>query len=203
VLFYFILVSGGNLRQTYYQLPLLLPAAAFIGLAWDRLVRGGVLTRWSNRLLVALFLVLCGWGVQPFFVAYTPILRASALLDQIDPSRQQRVIIFPPGYGCLYYFHRPGWVGREAMDRPVAQSAPEDIPGPLYVTNRISRGARWAVYFTSTGPGARNDLETYLRTTYRRAAVGEADSYELFDLALPASSPPPCPPVAGAVKGVG
>ena len=191
---YFIVVAGGILRQTYYEMPLLLPAAGLIGVAWERLVRTGVVTRWGNGVLVALFLVSCAWGVQPFFKPYTPILQASAALDQVDPAGRP-VIIFPPGYGCLYYFHRPGWVGREAMDRPQSLVAPEDMPGPLYVTNRISRGARWAVYFTSNRPSAREDLESYLRTTYRRIAVGAGDSYELFDLSAPASSPPPCPPV--------
>jgi hypothetical protein len=86
------------------------------------------------------------------------------------------------------------------MDRPLSQIAPEDVPGPLYVTNRIARGARWAIYFTSNGPGARDDLESYLRTTYRRVAVGAEDSFELFDLSAPATSPPPCPPV-GYLRG--
>jgi hypothetical protein len=199
VLLYFAVVSGGNLRQTYYQLPILLPAAGLIGLAWDRLVQSRVLTRWANAVLVALFLALCVWGVQPFYEPYTPILEASAALDRMDPSGRA-VVIFPPGYGCLYYFHRPGWVGREFLGRAPAEVAAEDIPGPLYVTSRISRGAHWAVYFTTAGPGARNDLEGYLRTTYYRAAVGAEDSYEIFDLSKPATTPPPCPPV-GYVKG--
>ncbi len=200
VLLYFVLVSGGNLRQTYYQLPLLLPAAGLIGLAWDRLIQSRVVNRWSNGVLVALFLVLCAWGVQPFFEPYTPILQASAALDRLDPAGKP-VIIFPPGYGCLYYFHRPGWVGREAMGRSPAETRPEDLPGSLYVTNRIARGARWAVYFASTGPGGRDDLETYLRTTYRRVLLGEGEAYEVFDLTRPATNPPPCQPV-GYRKGV-
>ncbi len=201
VLLYFIVVSGGNLRQTYYQLPLLLPAAGLIGLAWDRLACSGVLTRWSRALLVALFLALCVWGVQPFYEPYTPILQASAALDRLDP-RGQPVLIFPPGYGCLYYFHRPGWVGREFLGRSASEVPPEDIPSALYVKNRIARGARWAVYFTAAGPGARPDLEAYLRTTYYRAALGEAGSYQVFDLTRPAAVPAPCPP-AGTERGEG
>lgn len=196
---YFVVVSGGNLRQTYYQLPLLLPAAGLIALAWDRLLTARVLTRWSQPVLIGLFLALCVWGVQPFYQPYRPILQASAALDRIDPSGQP-VIIFPPGYGCLYYFHRPGWVGREASGRALSEVAPEDLPGPRYVTDRRTRGARWAIYFGSTGPGARGDLAAYLRTTYRRVLLGEGQAYEIFDLTLPATVPPPCPPVLTALE---
>ncbi len=179
VLLYFVMVSGGNLRQTYYQIHLLLPAAAFIGLGWDRLVQTGAVNRWSNAALAVIFLVLCAWGVQPFFEQYTPILQASQALDQMDPAGR-RVIIFPPGFGCLYYFNREGWVGREAMGRSPEQVPPEDLPGPLYVTDRLQRGARWAVYFEESGPGARPDLRNYLRQHYRRAYRGEG--FEIFDL---------------------
>lgn len=188
---YCVVVSGGNLRQTYYQLPLLLPAAGLIGVGWDRLLATGALTRGSHTALLLIFLVLCVWGVQPFFQPYTPILQAAAALDRLDPSRQP-VIVFPPGYGCLYYFDRPGWVGRESMGRSKATVAPEDLPGPLYVTSRVSRGARWAVYFTDTSPGgARPDLEAFLRSRYSLAE--RRDGFEIFDLSRPAPPPPVAP----------
>jgi 4-amino-4-deoxy-L-arabinose transferase-like glycosyltransferase len=192
VLLYFVVVSGGNLRQTYYQLPLLLPAAAFLGLGWDRLLGTGAANRWSNAALVAIFLVLCAWGVQPFFKQYRPITRAAAALKQLDPSRQP-VIILPPGYGCLYYFDRPGWVGRESMGRAESKVAPSDRPTPLYITSRIPRGAHWAVYFTDAGAGgARPDLEAFLRATYRLAQTGAG--FEILDLTRPADPSPPPPP---------
>ena len=75
------------------------------------------------------------------------------------------------------------------MGKGHAEVAREDIPRPLYVTSRLARGARWAVYFTDGGPGARPGLEAYLRTTYWRAQTG--DGFELFDLSQPASQPPP------------
>ncbi len=80
VALYFVVVSGGNLRQTYYQLPLLLPAAGLIGLGWDRLLGKGALTRGSHAALLAIFLILCAWGVQPFFQPYPPIRAAAQAL---------------------------------------------------------------------------------------------------------------------------
>jgi len=186
IFLYFIAVSGGNLRQTYYQLPLLLPASGLIGLGWDRITRLENVSRLLTPLLVGLFLVLAVWGVQPFYEEHEPILEAAAQLDVIDPAKQP-VIVFPPGFGCLYYFERPGWVGREGFGKPRSQVAPEDIPGPTYVTNRIKRGARWAVYFETEGPGARPDLKKYLEQTYSVALVKEG--YTIYDLSGPGAGP--------------
>ena len=185
VLVYFVVVSGGNLRQSYYQLPLLLPAAGLIGLGWERLVRTRAVNRWSQAALVVLFLALCGWGVQPMFEQYRPIQAAAAELSRLDPARQP-VILFPPGYGALYYFDRPGWVGREGMGKPEGQVAPADVPGPLYISTRIGRGARWAVYFLGGGAGERPDLEQYLQVHFRLAA--QSEGYEIFDLTAGARS---------------
>ncbi len=186
IFLYFIVVSGGNLRQTYYQLPLLLPASGLIGLGWDRISRMADVSRLLTPLLVALFLALAVWGVQPFYEQQVPIIAAATDLDQIDPAKRP-VIIFPPGFGCLYYFERPGWVGREGFGKPPDQVAPEDIPGPQYVTNRIKRGARWAVYFETEGPGARPDLKRYLAQTY--SVVLAKEGYTIYDLSAPSSEP--------------
>ena len=59
VLLYFVVVSGGNLRQTYYQLLLLMPAAGLIGLGWDRISRLAGVSRLVTPVLAALFLVVC------------------------------------------------------------------------------------------------------------------------------------------------
>ncbi len=186
VLLYFILVSGGNLRQTYYQIPLLLPAAGFIGLGWDRLSQTRGISRATVPVLVIIFLVLAAWGVQPFFEQYRPILDAARKLDEIDAGKQP-VIIFPPGYGCLYYFQRPGWVGRETFGKPpwrlrmMTKVSPHDFPGPLYVENRRERGARWTVYFDDISPGgARPDLKHYLEDNY--AAAFRSEGYTIYDL---------------------
>ncbi|NLO73845.1 MAG: phospholipid carrier-dependent glycosyltransferase [candidate division WS1 bacterium] len=188
VAIYFLVVWGGNLRQTYYQLPLLLPAAGLLGLAWDRLLGSGVLNRAGNAALLVVFLVLCAWGVQPFFEQYTPVLTAAEELKRLDPSPAP-VIVFPPGYNCLYYFDRPGWVGREGMNRAPDEVPPEDVPGPLYLTSRISRGARWAVYFSDPRAGGqRPDLQNLLKTTYLCAMAGPG--FEIFDLSKPATRPP-------------
>ncbi len=180
VLLYFVAVSGGNLRQTYYQLPLLIPAAGLIGLGWDRISRMPGISGWAAAVLAGLFLILAAWGVQPFYEQREPIIEAAAQLNAIDPPKR-RVIIFPPGYGCLYYFQRPGWVGREGFGKAPSQVAPEDVPGPEYIADRISRGARWAVYFDATGPGARPDLQRYLAQNYQLAVAGP--SYVIYDLA--------------------
>lgn len=179
VLLYFMLVSAGNIRQTYYQIPLLLPAAGLIGLGWDRLSRMKGLSQTAVPVLVILFLVLAAWGVQPFFEQYRPILAAAHKLDQIDPDKQ-RVIIFPPGFGCLYYFARPGWVGRESKGKPPGAVPAHDVPGPEYVENRRQREARWAVYFEVSGPGAWPDLRQYLQASYGMAFIG--DGFTIYDL---------------------
>ncbi len=182
VVLYFIVVWGGNIRQTYYQLPLLPPAAGLIGVGWFRLSRLGGVSRWLTPTLLAIFLVLCVWGVQPFFEQYTAIHQAAAQLDTLDPAKAP-VIIFPPGYGCLYYFNRPGWVGREGMGKPPSQVAAVDVPGPLYINDRIKRGARWAVYFIVTGQERRPDLQKYLQQNF--ATVCETAAFEIFDLQKP------------------
>ncbi len=179
ILLYFILVSGGNLRQTYYQIPLLLPAAGLIGIGWDRLSRLPEMSRATVPVIVIIFLLLAAWGAQPFFEQYQPILAAADKLDALDPARQP-VIIFPPGYGCLYYFERPGWVGREGFGKSRGAVPPEDIPGPQYVTNRRQRGARWAVYFDTDGPGTRPDLKEHLEDSYVTAFRGEG--YTIYEL---------------------
>ncbi len=139
VVVYFVAVSGGNLRQTYYQLPLLPAAAGLVGIGWSLVGRLRVLRPGGNTALLALFLVLCVWGAQPFYEEYTPILRAAAALDRFDPGRAP-VIVMPPGYGCLYYLGRPGWVGRESMGKPpewVKSAA--DVPSPAYIEDRVRR----------------------------------------------------------------
>ncbi len=188
VLLYFVIVWGGNLRQTYYQLPLIPAVAGLIGVGWFRLSRIPAMSRWLTPILVLIFLILCVWGVQPFFEQYTPIEQAAAQLDRLDPGKAP-VIIFPPGYGCLYYFERPGWVGREGMGKPPAQVAAEDKPSPLYIEDRIRRGARWAVYFDVASQERRPDLQSYLRHNF--ATVYEAAEFQIFDLRLPIHWPPP------------
>jgi hypothetical protein len=180
VVLYMIVVSGGNLRQDYYQLPLLPAAAGLVGTGWAWLSRTSRLTRPGKAALLVLFAVLAAWGAQPLYEEYTPILRAAQVLDRLDPSRQP-VIIFPPGYGCLYYFHRPGWVGREAMGKPQAWiKSPADIPGPAYIEARIRRGARWAVYFAAPPHEARPDLLQYLRQHF--ALVWRDPDFYIFSL---------------------
>ena len=55
---------------------------------------------------------------------------------------------------------------------------PHDVPGPKCVENRRHRGARWAVYFETSGPGARPDLKRYLADNYVTAFSGEGHSRE-------------------------
>ncbi len=181
VALYVVVVWGGNVRQTYYQLPLLPAAAGLVGWGWALVSRLRPIRPGGNAALVLAFLVLAAWGAQPFYEEYTPILRAARHLDQLDPSRSQPVIIMPPGFGCLYYFHRPGWVGREAMGKPPEWiKRPEDVPGPLYIEDRIRRGARWAVYFKAPPRIAAPEIERYLRSHFAIAA--ETGDYIIFDL---------------------
>ena len=178
---YFVVVSGGNLRQTYYQLPLLPAAAGLVGPAWALVSRLRAFRPGGNTALVGLFAILSIWGAQPFYEEYTPILRAAAVLDRLDPSRQP-VIVMPPGYGCLYYLRRPGWVGREAMGKPAewVKSA-ADLPSPAYFEDRIRRGARWVVFFSAPPGEARPDLLAYLRANF---SVAHSDpDFIVFDLA--------------------
>ncbi|MCX7599607.1 MAG: glycosyltransferase family 39 protein, partial [Armatimonadetes bacterium] len=180
VLAYFVAVSGGNLRQTYYQLPLLPAAAGVVGPAWALVSRLRAFRPGGNTALVALFAALSIWGAQPFYEEYTPILRAAAALDRLDPSRQP-VIVMPPGYGCLYYLRRPGWVGRETMGKPAEWIRnPSDIPSPAYFEERIRRGARWVVFFNAPPQDARPDLLEYLRANFR--VVHSDPDFLIFDL---------------------
>jgi len=179
VALYMVVVSGGNLRQNYYQLPLLPAAAGLIGLGWATLSRAARL-RPAITALVAVFLVLAVWGAQPFYEEYTPILKAAAALDRLDPGKHP-VIVMPPGYGCLHYFHRPGWVGREAMGKPPEWvSSPADVPGPEYIEDRIRRGARWAVYFSAPANEDNPGVRRYLRRSFVAAQRGP--DFTIFDL---------------------
>lgn len=180
VVAYFVVVSGGNLRQTYYQLPLLPAAAGLVGPAWALVSRLRVFRPGGNTALIGLFVALSIWGAQPFYEEYTPILRAAAALDRLDPSRQP-VIVMPPGYGCLYYLRRPGWVGREAMGKPPEWiKSPSDVPSPAYFEDRIRRGARWVVFFKASPQDARPDLLAYLKAEF---PVAHSDpDFLIFDL---------------------
>lgn len=179
VILYFIVVAGGNLRQNYYQLPLLIPAAALVGMGWEQLAQSRRFAPGMNQALAAIFLVLCAWGVYPMFKQYTPIHDAARELNLIDPAGAP-VIIFPAGYGCLYYFDRPGWVGREGFGKPPETVAPEDVPGPEYIDARILRGARWAVYFDVRSPEAQPHIRQYLRDHFHCAS--DTDDFQIFDL---------------------
>ncbi len=177
---YMIVISGGNLRQNYYQLPVLPAAAGLIGLGWTCLARVRHL-RLANSALIAVFLILAVWGAQPLYKEYRPILEAAAALDALDPARNKPVVIMPPGYGCLYYFRRPGWVGREAMGKPPAWvKSPADVPGPRYIEDRIERGARWAVYFKAPPNEAHPEIRRYLREHF--ATISNEKGFLIFDL---------------------
>lgn len=197
VLIYFVVVSGGNIRQNYYQVPLLPPAAAFVGLAWEQIVASRRYVARLNAVLVPLFLAMCVWGVQPMFQEYKAIRAAAQDLDLLDDGGAP-VIIFPPGYGCLTYFDRPGWVGREGMGKPSRQVAAVDVPGPEYVEARIKRspGARWAVCFTPGDLTAKPALHDYLRSKYLAAET--VPQYTIFDLSKPAAAGPASPRRAAA-----
>jgi hypothetical protein len=179
VILYMIVVSGGNLRQNYYQLPLLPPSAALVGIGWANLSRIRCLRPGAGA-LVPVFLILAVWGAQPFYEEYTPILRAAAALDRLDPHKQP-VIVMPPGYGCLYYFHRPGWVGREHMGKPPQWiRSTGDVPGPEYIEDRMRRGARWAVYFNAPPNEAAPGIYGYLASHFS-VALKDPD-FTIFDL---------------------
>ncbi len=176
---YFVLVSGGNLRQNYYQLHMLPPAAALVGYGWHQLVQSQRFSLILSPLLLAVFVALCVWGVEPKFQQVTPIHACAAELNRLDPDKHP-VLIFPAGYGCLYYFDRPGWVGREGFGKPANEVPPEDIPGPDYIDARILRGARWAVYFDFDSAGQQPMIQEYLGETFRQAERGPG--YTIFDL---------------------
>lgn len=190
---YLVLVSGGNLRQNYYQLPMIPPAAALIGLGWQQLVQSRRFDPAIRPALLMVFFILCGWGVQPMFEQFTPILQASRSLAQTDPTGKP-VIMFPAGYGCLYYFDRPGWVGREGFGKPPGTVAPEDVPSPEYIDARIKRGAAWAVYIKPDDHTAQPVVHKYLRDTFR--SVTEDVGYHIFDLSQTRQGRPyvPAPP---------
>lgn len=179
VALYFVMVSGGNLRQNYYQLHLIPPAAALIGVAWEQLVASRKFAPALNPTLAAVFLALSVWGVEPMFAQFTPIQRAAKDLNVLDPGKSP-VIIFPAGYGCLFYFDRPGWVGREGFGKAPNEVASEDIPGPDYIDARILRGARWAVYLDAKDATSQPLMQQYLRDHFQiRADEGD---YQIFDL---------------------
>lgn len=197
---YFVVVSGGNLRQNYYQLPMIPPAAALIALGWEQLAQSRRFSRRLDALLAVVFLGLCVWGVEPMYQPYEPIHQAATELSLLDPSHKERVMLFPAGYGCLYYFDRPGWVGREGFGKAPNEVAPEDVPGPDYIQDRIRRGAHWAVYFDIKDATAQPQIQAYLRQEYR--CVSDTPDYQIFDLTrrtgrsvskLPATTEPPAP----------
>jgi 4-amino-4-deoxy-L-arabinose transferase-like glycosyltransferase len=185
VLVYLVVVSGGNIRQNYYQLPLIPAAAGLIGLVWHRLAQAEAFRRCAVPVLASAFLILATWGVQPMFKEYRPIRQAAAELKALDPSGLP-VIILPPGYGCLYYFDRPGWCARESLGRPLSTVRPDDIPGPLYIESRRGRGAHWAVYFDVQAQEARPDLKAYLSANYAAPIVNK--DYIIYDLTTPSSA---------------
>lgn len=185
VALYFLVVSAGNLRQNYYQLPFIPPAAALVGLGWEQLAISRRFAPVLKPVLVGVFLILCAWGAQPMFERYTPIRTAARELSLMDPGGAP-VIIFPAGYGCLYYFERPGWVGREGFGKPPGSVPAEDVPGPEYIDSRIKRGAKWAVYFDPKDDTAQPLIQQYLRATFK--CVSDTPDYQIFQLARTSDS---------------
>ena len=175
---YVLVLLGGNLRQTYYQLWLVAPAAGLAGCAWEKLVsssgRGRRLWPW----LVAGLLVWVTWGIHNYYDQEEAIPRARQALDQVDPQHFW-VIVYPAGYNCLYYLDRQGWCGRD-LDRDYNMAA---VSSPEYVTERVARGAKYCVVFTAPNPIEFRDtkIEAYLARSYRRVARGEG--FEVYRLA--------------------
>ncbi len=97
-------------------------------------------------------------------------------------------MIFPAGYGCLYYFDRPGWVGREGFGKSASTVPPEDAPGPAYIDSRIRRGGKWAVYFKVTDHTAQPLIQEYLEDTFECAR--EDATFQIFDLSRTADGSP-------------
>lgn len=188
VVLYLFLVSGGNIRQNYYQLHILPPAAALIGIGWDQLLSSRRFVPILNPVLAALFGVLCVWGVEPMFEQVPAIHNCAKELESVAKN-DKPAIIFPAGYGCQYYFSRPGWCGREGFGKSPSEVPPEDTPGPSYIDDRIERGAGWAVYFDFDTTGAEPAVQQYLKDTYRLAADGAG--YEIFDLSTGPEGPSP------------
>ena len=180
VLVYFVVVSGGNLRQNYYQLPLIPAAAGLIGLAWAAVSVMKAFKPGGGTALVAGFAILCVWGAQPFYEEYKAIPRSAQVLDKLDPAKHA-VIVMPPGFGIGYYLKRPTWVGREDMGKPpqwVKNKA--DMPGPEYIEDRIVRGAKYALFFRAQGQEDRPDIRQYLESHFTKAY--DDPEFEVFDL---------------------
>ena len=108
---FFTVVAGVGTRHPWYQLPTLIPVAAWVGAACGRL------TSWQSRAakpMVACVLLLAAaesWhALRPSYVSWAePLRRAGMAVRELTPSDARVVFIDQGDPSGLYYTERRGW----------------------------------------------------------------------------------------------
>jgi hypothetical protein len=179
----FTIIAGVGSRHPWYQLPLIAPVAAFVGMACDRLL--GAAQAGHRRLAVGAVtaaLTLCGYqtvgALTPLYVAWGEPLRQAGL--DIERRRGPARAIFiddgdPLG---IYYSGQPGWhflpnFGSPPLTSEEATTALEQLRSrgaALLVTTRYT--SWWLTYYRAFGD--------HVRARY--PVVTATDEFTIYDL---------------------
>jgi len=120
VLFYFFIVSQGNIAQEYYQLPLILPASVFIGKVFSEFLGRNLKESFSMSKIKSSFAILClvlivvlsylrvsrtmggeTWGSSVFKIAET--------VKSITNKNDMIITVCDGNPVYLYHCDRKGW----------------------------------------------------------------------------------------------
>lgn len=189
VVIYFAIVAKGNFVHEYYQLPIVLPACAFMGKLYGRylfpaLLPGGIRSLKQHAATVTLALLLVG------FLATSRWIYLQHYMIYEDPAASHELALgravqsaTPPGSllvavdnldpSLLYHTHRKGW-----------HATPEDLT-PAFLQGKSAAGASYLVGLHKDFSKAQ---QPPLRSLLRRYPV-IANNDRFFIVKLPSGQP--------------
>jgi hypothetical protein len=179
----FTIIAGLGSGHPWYQLPLIAPVAAFVGIACDRLLRAAhAAHRWLAVAAVIAGLTLCAYqavgALAPMYVAWGEPLRQAGLVIQRRGIPARAVFIDDGDPLGIYYSGQPGWnfllrFGSEPATSEEAIMALEQLRSrgaTLLVTTRYTN---W--WFTEY-----REFGEHVRARY--PVVRSADEFTIYDL---------------------
>ena len=179
----FTIIAGLGSGHPWYQLPLVAPVAAFVGIACDRLLGAAHARhrRWAVGAVIAA-LTLCAYqtvsALAPLYAGWGEPLRQAGLAIQRRQIPARAVFIDDGDPLGIYYSGQPGWhfllrFGSEPATSEEAIMALEELRSrnaTLLVTTRYTDW--WLTYYRAFGDHVRS----------RYPAVNSTNDFTIYDL---------------------